>query len=350
MLRSTLVLAVSGCAAELPPLAEFHELGLFADRAHDTCAPEVVSAWGGSSGGLVGAVAADRDRLYVFRHDRDETWLTTLDVADPRAARDLGSARLPHVGYPVRAAAHGGLLLVSWHAGGERLGVIDPSDPLAPRLLDVVELGRTGAPTSFASSGDLVFTDAGGLHAVDLTEPTSAEGLSFRGLPLLGAPAAVGDLVLGTVDVGPLGEGCAAVVVDPATSPPSEQSRFATASCASVGFVGVDGGVLGVGWSAGVAQVEAMSTAPWGPGGTLAIPELRPELAVGVDGGAVVVGDGRAAFFRVREGTPARAATWWPPPAYVESAAPAAGLLWVAVSHQREAFEGVVALSFGGCP
>ena len=59
---------------------------------------------------------------------------------------------------------------------------------------------------------------------------------------------------------------------------------------------------------------------------------------------------GRAALLRLQDGVPVHTASWWPEPAFVRSAAVANDLVWVVVSRESGDFEGVVALSFGGCP
>jgi hypothetical protein len=356
----TFLLALTGCIDPLPRMRQLDDLGLFEDQADDVCAPDVVSAWGGPfEGAWVQAVAAAGDRLYVFRETTDEAWLTTLDVTDPRQVRSLGSGHLPGVEWVGRAGVHQGTLLASWRKGGEQLATIDVEDPWSPEVLDALELGRDGAPTTFASSGDLVFTDGGAVHAVDLSDPRALAGVAFEDLPPLGAPLVVGDALLANEDGGRLGEGCAAVVYDPAVSPPAERSRLETPVCASAGRVEVDGGVLGLGWRDAQPFAEALATEPWAVTGDLPLADadLRHlDLGLAVGGGALVVGRGesgtwgRAALVRLRDGVPVHAASWWPELMFLGSAAVANDLVWVVASRESGDFEGVVALSFAGCP
>lgn len=348
---------VAGCDPLLsfgPDLDPFTDLALFADRSGGACVAQPVAAYGGPYDPWEAAtVVGDGDLLYVVSIDSgdDVAWLSILDVSDPKAATPRGELRFPLKGWTDAASVEDGLLVVGGARPSENALVFDVSDPDAPELLVDLDLGSDGAPTAFACDGDVVYTDGGDFHALDVSDPTQVRGITFAGVEPFGSPVLHGGELL---SAGGGGGECWIDVYTPG-APPKAVERVPVPACLGSGLVSAGDAVIAVGLLEGAPHAGALvdGTAGWVATNGLSLPLEGIDGVVAHGGGAVVAG-GHGGFGAVRvdvvDGRLTRTATWSPRPGFVEHVASAGGIAWVAYNRESGEFDGVVGLDFGGCP
>ncbi len=322
----------------------------FVDQSGSRCEAQPVAAYGfEDESAEVSALAIEGDLLFAFVRDYgdDSSWLSVLDISDPKHIEDLARLDLQTDQYIHSVSLHDGVLYATWSRPNEEVLTIDVSSPDSPAILDQLRLGRSGAATTFAANDDLIYTDGGDFHAI--RSPSDMVGVTYPGLRPFTSPLIVdGQLWSAARDLAI--DECAVEIYNIDGEVPVLNREIATTSCLNAGLDDNDLGVVGIGFDDDANPVIAQMSddQDW----EVSLEDTGMEQLDGIRGyrsGALVIGgNGYRHGVAAWDGADT-VSTWFTGQAFVEDLDLSDDHVWVTLERESGAFRGLVALDFSEC-